>query len=175
MIGRAALGAVFVDPPVGYAAIQPAVGWPSSAAFAGEAISLAALMAFVVAFLTRPALMRWTPAVVAAGVAVLIFAGGLTSGGSFNPARQLGPLLFAGRFSYLWAYMLGPIAGAAFLVLGSRSDRSLLPAGTALATGPARQPGCPDGWRILPADGGAAAAELTIPNGYATCAWPHQT
>ncbi len=54
---------------------------------------------------------------VATGVAVLIFAGGLTSGGSFNPARQLGPLLFAGRFSYLWAYMLGPLAGAVILVL----------------------------------------------------------
>jgi Major intrinsic protein len=57
------------------------------------------------------------PAVVATGVAVLIFAGGLTSGGSFNPARQLGPLLFAGRFSYMWAYLLGPLAGAVILVL----------------------------------------------------------
>ena len=68
-------------------------------------------MTVVVAFLDRSALMRWTPAVVATGVAVLIFAGGLTSGGSFNPARQLGPLLFAGRFSYLWAYLLGPSPG----------------------------------------------------------------
>jgi Major intrinsic protein len=74
-------------------------------------------MAFVVAFLDRPALMRRTPAVVAVGVAVLIFAGGLTSGGSFDPARQLGPLLFAERFSYLWAYLLGPLAGAVALAM----------------------------------------------------------
>jgi Major intrinsic protein len=51
---------------------------------------------------------------------VLIFVGGLTSGGSFNPARQLGPLLFAARFSYLWAYLLGPIAGAVILAVVAR-------------------------------------------------------
>ena len=115
MLGRAVLGTVFADPAVDYAAIRPAAGWSSGAVFAGEAISLAILMAFVVAFMDRPALARWTPAMVTAGVAVLIFAGGLTSGGSFNPARQFGPLLFAGRFSYLWAYMAGPIAGAVIL------------------------------------------------------------
>ena len=81
-----------------------------------DTASLALLMAVVVAFLDRPALTRWTPAVVAVGVATLIFAGGLTSGGSFNPARQLGPLLFAGQFSYLGAYLLGPVVGALILV-----------------------------------------------------------
>jgi glycerol uptake facilitator-like aquaporin len=117
MLGWVVLGAVTADPAVDYAAIQPAAGWSGGAVFAGEAMSLAVLMAFVVAFLDRVALMRWTPAVAAVDVAVLIFAGGLTSGGSFNPARQFGPLLFAGRFSYLWAYMLGPLAGAVILVV----------------------------------------------------------
>lgn len=115
ILGRAVLGVVFADPAVDYAAIRPAAGWSGGAAFAGEAVSLAILMAFVVAFMDRPALTRWTPAVVAVGVAVLIFAGGLTSGGSFNPARQFGPLLFAGRLSDLWAYLLGPVAGAVIL------------------------------------------------------------
>lgn len=116
-LGRAVLGAVTAGPAVDYAAIQPAAGWSGGAVFAGEAISLAVLMACVVAFLARTALMRWTPAVVAVAVALLIFAGGLTSGGSFNPARQFGPLLFAERFSYLWAYMLAPLAGAVVLVV----------------------------------------------------------
>jgi glycerol uptake facilitator-like aquaporin len=79
-------------------------------------------MAFVVAFLDRPGLMRWTPAVVAICVGALIFTGGLTSGGSFNPAWQLGPLLFAERFTYLWAYLLGPLAGAAVLVVAVRAQ-----------------------------------------------------
>jgi glycerol uptake facilitator-like aquaporin len=61
--------------------------------------------------------MRWTPAVVAVGVAVLIVAGGWASGGSFNPARQLGPLLLAGRLTYLWAYVLGPLVGAVMLAI----------------------------------------------------------
>jgi glycerol uptake facilitator-like aquaporin len=90
MLGRAVLGAVIAHPSVDYAAIQPAAGWSGGAVFAGEAICLAVLMALVVAFLDRPVLLRWTPAVVAVAVAVLIFAGGLTSGGSFNPARQFG-------------------------------------------------------------------------------------
>jgi Major intrinsic protein len=115
------LGAIIAGPAVDYAAIGPAAGWSSGAVFAGEVISLAVLMAAVVAFLDRPTLMRWTPAVVATSVAVLIFAGGLTSGGSFNPARQLGPLLFAERFSYLWAYMLGPLVGAVILATGVRA------------------------------------------------------
>jgi glycerol uptake facilitator-like aquaporin len=115
LLGRVVLGAVMASPAVRYAAIQPAARWPGGAVFAGEAISFGILMAIVVAVLVRPALARWNPAVVAAGVAVLIFAGGLTSGGSFNPARQLLPLLLAGRLTYLWAYLLGPIAGAVAL------------------------------------------------------------
>ena len=117
VLARTVLGAVIADPAVDYAGIQPAAGWSGGAVFAGEAISLAVLMTFVIAFLGRPTLLRWTPAVVATGVAVLIFAGAFTSGGSFNPARQLGPLLFAERYSYLWAYLLGPLGGAVILAV----------------------------------------------------------
>jgi glycerol uptake facilitator-like aquaporin len=112
LLGWAALGSVMADREVDYAAIRPAAGWQAGAVFAGEAVSLAILMAAAVVFLARPALMRWTPLVTAAVVAVLILAGGLTTGGSFNPARQIGPLLLAGRFSYLWPYLLGPLVGA---------------------------------------------------------------
>jgi glycerol uptake facilitator-like aquaporin len=117
LLGRAVLGAAMASPAVRYAAIHPAGRWPGGAVFAGEAISFVILMAAVVAVLVRPALARWSPAVVAAGVAVLIFVGALTSGGSFNPARQLLPLLLAGRLTYLWAYLLGPIAGAVVLAM----------------------------------------------------------
>jgi hypothetical protein len=64
--------------------------------------------------------------VVAAAIAVLIFTGGLTSGGSFNPARHLGPLVFAGRFSHLWAYLLGRITGAVILAALVRLPRPLI-------------------------------------------------
>jgi glycerol uptake facilitator-like aquaporin len=144
LLGRAVLGAVIAHPSVDYAAIQPAAGWPGGAIFAGEAVSLAVLMAFVVAFQDRPVLMRWTPAVVSVAVAALIFAGGLTSGGSFNPARQFGPLLFAGRFSYLWAYLLGPIAGAVIIVTLATAVGLRQPLTCSLCgTSPREAPGTP--------------------------------
>jgi glycerol uptake facilitator-like aquaporin/CheY-like chemotaxis protein len=162
MLGRAVLGAVIAHPSVDYAAIQPAAGWSGGAVFAGEAICLAVLMALVVAFLDRPVLIRWTPAVVAVAVAVLIFAGGLTSGGSFNPARQFGPLLFAGRFSYLWAYLLGPIAGAVIIVaLAMAVGLPQALTCSLCGTPPRDAPGAPGlwGWPHSPAERSAA----TIP------------
>jgi glycerol uptake facilitator-like aquaporin len=162
MLGRAVLGAVIAHPSVDYAAIQPAAGWPGGAVFAGEAVSLAVLMAFVVAFLDRPVLMRWTPAVVGVGVAALIFAGGMTSGGSFNPARQFGPLLFAGRFSYLWAYLLGPIAGAVILVTLTTAVGLPRPLTCSLCgTPPHEAPGTPGLWGWP--HGAAERLAVTIP------------
>ena len=45
----------------------------------------------------------------ALGVAVLI--GGPISGGSANPARTLGPMIMAGRFTAVWVYIVAPIVG----------------------------------------------------------------
>jgi aquaporin Z len=37
-------------------------------------------------------------------------------GSSMNPTRQLGPVLVAGNFAHLWAYMTGPFVGMLFAV-----------------------------------------------------------
>jgi glycerol uptake facilitator-like aquaporin len=123
LLARLALGPVVADPSVNYAVIHAAAGWPASAILVGEAVSLAALMAAVVGFLCWPSLAHWTPVVVGTGVGLLILAGGLTSGGCFNPARQFGPALFAGAWSTLWAYLLGPVIGGVAIAVVARRLR----------------------------------------------------
>jgi MIP family channel proteins len=44
-------------------------------------------------------------------LAVCVLVAGPISGGAINPARALGPMIVAGRYQAIWAYVLGPIAG----------------------------------------------------------------
>ena len=37
--------------------------------------------------------------------------GGPVSGGAANPARALGPMIVAGKFTAAWLYLLAPAAG----------------------------------------------------------------
>ena len=111
-LGRLVWGAIVSRPPVAYAVIQPARGSTQLLVLIVEAVSIIALMTAVTFFLARPRLVRWTPAVVGLVVAALISATGAWTGGSFNPARQLGPALLSGQHAFLVSYMAGPLAGA---------------------------------------------------------------
>lgn len=126
LLGRGVLGGVVVTPAVDYAVIRPH-GWPGGAVFLGEVVSIVALMLPVILFLSRPALARWTPLAVGVAVAGLITAGGVTSGGCFNPARQFGPALLARHWAYLWIYLSAPVAGGVGLAVLLRSIDRLHP------------------------------------------------
>jgi aquaporin NIP len=75
--------------------------------------------------LTISSVLGATPGVaaVAVGSAIAIGAlvGGPISGGSMNPARSLGPALVSGNLHALWLYLVAPVVGAAFGVLGYRA------------------------------------------------------
>jgi aquaporin Z len=47
---------------------------------------------------------------------IILFAGTI-SGGSFNPARSLGPAIVSGNFTALWIYIAAPILGAILAML----------------------------------------------------------
>ena len=81
----------------------------SSAVEAGITFLLVSLILF---FVDRPNLMRFTPAAAGTLVAFLVFVEAPLSGTSLNPARSLGPAVVAGDYRGLWAYFVGPIAGA---------------------------------------------------------------
>jgi glycerol uptake facilitator-like aquaporin len=50
---------------------------------------------------------------------------GTASGGSENPARQLGPAIASGQTRFLWAYLLAPMLAA---VLAAAARRAIQPA-----------------------------------------------
>ncbi|MFC7246024.1 aquaporin [Catellatospora aurea] len=72
-----------------------------------------ALTLLIGLFIARPRLMRLMPYAIGAAVALVIAVFKPLSGGSVNPARQLGPALLSGRTTDLAIYLLAPILGAA--------------------------------------------------------------
>ncbi len=80
-----------------------------------EAVLTFLLMLVVMAVATD---RRVTPALPPLAIGLVVVAnvliGGAVTGGSMNPARSLGPALFAGgtALSSLWLYVVGPILGA---------------------------------------------------------------
>lgn len=53
-----------------------------------------------------------TAIIIGTTVTGLIFVTGPISGGSFNPARSIGPALISGDFTALWVYLTAPVLGA---------------------------------------------------------------
>jgi glycerol uptake facilitator-like aquaporin len=109
--------------PVRWAVVQPGPGWNGAAVALAEAATLAVIVAVMCWVSAKwPA---WPLAWIVGGLfglqgAVL----GTLTGGSANPARQLGPALFSGQFHLLAVYLLAPVAGA---VLGGWAASLLRP------------------------------------------------
>lgn len=53
-------------------------------------------------------------------IVAILFAGPI-SGGSFNPARSIGPALISGNLNALWIYIFAPISGSVFSVFAMQA------------------------------------------------------
>src|SRR5271170_7961919 len=106
-------GHVVAEPPVVYAALQPAPGWSILELFATEAFGMAVIVFLVGLCLAVQRLAPFVPWIVGALVGIGIAVLGTATGGSLNPARQFGPAVSSGQTQFLWVYLAAPLVGAA--------------------------------------------------------------
>lgn len=99
-------------PTVSTARTQPAPGLPPWGAAGIEAALTCGLLLTIFTALSSERTARWTPLVVTAVLAGLIWAGAPHTGASMNPARTLGPDVVTAVFPAIWVYLVGPPAGA---------------------------------------------------------------
>lgn len=120
----AALGWI-LGPVGGFGATVPAL--PTAQAFAVEAGYTAILGLVIMGVATDD---RTPPAVAPFAIGTTVFAGALVTGpltgGSFNPARTLGPAVVGGEWTAHWLYWLAPIVG---MIAGMRAYELLRGAG----------------------------------------------
>jgi MIP family channel proteins len=98
-------------------ATYPAKGVDAGRVLGTEAVVTFFLVLVVVSVATNPRVPA-TVAAVAIGLALAgaILIAGPVTGGAVNPARALGPMIAAGRFTDWWSYVLGSLVGGAVAV-----------------------------------------------------------
>jgi aquaporin Z len=99
------LGATLPNYPAGHGS--------STTAFVFEVIFTFCLM-FVIMSVATDSKAEGSFAGIVIGLTVMMGAAvaGPISGGSFNPARSIGPALVSGNLNHIWIYILAPIVGA---------------------------------------------------------------
>jgi glycerol uptake facilitator-like aquaporin len=122
VLARLAWGHTVSLSSVNYAAIRPALTWQPTAVFLAEAGAMFILMLVVGYFLAHARFTRLLPYTIGLYVGLTIALLGPRSGGSINPARQLGPAVLSGQTTDLWIYLVAPILGS---VLGALLYRLL--------------------------------------------------
>lgn len=98
-------------------ATYPARGVGVGQALIAEAIVTFALASIVMFVASIPGAATGLSAIaIGFALAGAIFVSGPVSGGAVNPARAIGPMLVAGKFTDWWIYLVGPVIGAAAAV-----------------------------------------------------------
>jgi glycerol uptake facilitator-like aquaporin len=81
--------------------------------FLVEGIGAFVLVSAVICVALNPEIRRWAALAAGGALGLGVMVLGPLTGGSFNPARWFGPALVGNHFTDAWAYILGPIVGAA--------------------------------------------------------------
>jgi glycerol uptake facilitator-like aquaporin len=97
---------------VAVGAIRPAPTWRPEAVFAAETAGMTAVILIVGFLMARRGSARLVPYGIGLSVGLVIAFLGPRSGGSINPARQLGPAVLSGQTTDLWIYLVAPVLGA---------------------------------------------------------------
>ncbi|HEV7708644.1 MAG TPA: MIP/aquaporin family protein [Asanoa sp.] len=121
-LARLVWGPAVTHPLVDFAAIRRAPNWDPWSVFVAELGTMAVLIVIVGLLLGRRRYARLLPFVIGLYIALTITFLGPRSGGSINPARQLGPAALAGATTDLWIYLVAPMLGA---VIGAAVNRLL--------------------------------------------------
>ena len=94
----------------------PGAGYPLWVVFLAEMSLTALLVLTIFICVSSQRFMRWTPLVTWLLVATMVWLEAPISGTSLNPARSLGPALFAEIWTAQWLYMVAPPLGALLAV-----------------------------------------------------------
>jgi MIP family channel proteins len=111
------------DPTFGAPAVGSAAAGSVSVAFAAELIGTFFLVFVIVGVAVNPrGIKDWAGFAIGATLGVMLMLFGSVSGGSFNPARALGPALF-GEFDHsaiqwILIWVIGPLIGALLAAFG---------------------------------------------------------
>jgi glycerol uptake facilitator-like aquaporin len=108
VLARAAWGTAMSDGPTRWALVQPAPGQSGTRVALVEAAVLAVIVAVMCAAQAHRRALPWAVGLMF-GLQGAAF--GTTTGGSANPARQLGPALLSGRTHLLAVYLIAPVVG----------------------------------------------------------------
>ena len=101
----------------GLGASYPAAGVSAGRVFGAETIATFVLVLVIIAVATDDRVPRGVAAVaIGAALATTIVIVGPVSGAGVNPARAIGPMILAARFTDWWAYLTAPLIGGALAV-----------------------------------------------------------
>ncbi len=70
------------------------------------------VLVILAAVYSKKSVKDWAPLAIGTTLGFIVMVGGPLTGGSFNPARWLGPALAGNEWGGVWPYLVGPIVGS---------------------------------------------------------------